>query len=201
MGALNHLCTPARHPTVLKALNLPPSLPRASPPQHLLDGQGRWGVMDCQRWDTFLDWLAHNGLLTAHTQPQRGQVRGARRMAAAQRQGLVLAATKATLCGGDCRPWPLGACVCWASVPRCQVCCTNQQGSGCTPAGDPALRAVLRPTLAGPLLPTLLALQSGPYNWQAGDADDSCDGDPGGNVLREDVRASALFTNAFLPQQ
>ncbi len=23
---------------------------------------------------------------------------------------------------------------------------------------------------------------------------------PGGNVLREDVRASALFTNAFLPQ-
>lgn len=43
--------------------------------QYLLDATGRWGFMDCQRWDTFLDFLAHNGLLTTNIPPRREQVR------------------------------------------------------------------------------------------------------------------------------
>ncbi|GAB4821510.1 hypothetical protein N2152v2_008556 [Parachlorella kessleri] len=41
--------------------------------EHILESQGRWGVMDCQRWDTFLDWLARNELLTTHIPPRREQ--------------------------------------------------------------------------------------------------------------------------------
>ncbi len=37
--------------------------------QLLLEG-GRWGRMDGELWDGFLNWLDDNGLLTSNMQPR-----------------------------------------------------------------------------------------------------------------------------------
>ena len=43
--------------------------------QNYLDANGRWGMMESQRWDAFLDWLSDKGLLTS-TMPSRKPVEG-----------------------------------------------------------------------------------------------------------------------------
>ncbi|KAI7841695.1 hypothetical protein COHA_004562 [Chlorella ohadii] len=40
---------------------------------HLLAADGRWGVMEEQRWSAFLDWLSDNGLLTTKVQSRTEQ--------------------------------------------------------------------------------------------------------------------------------
>lgn len=43
--------------------------------QFYLDGQGRWGHMETNRWENFLDWLDDKGLLTS-AMPSRTPVEG-----------------------------------------------------------------------------------------------------------------------------
>ena len=43
-----------------------------TPPQELLDSEGRWGVMRAERWGAFLDWLSAKGLLTHKVQTRAG---------------------------------------------------------------------------------------------------------------------------------
>lgn len=39
----------------------------------MLTADGRWGVMDPARWESFLDWLSASGLLTTKVQSRAPQ--------------------------------------------------------------------------------------------------------------------------------
>ena len=39
--------------------------------QHYLSKEGKWGKMELQRWDKFLDWLSEAGLLTSKVQSRQ----------------------------------------------------------------------------------------------------------------------------------